>query len=278
MALLRSRGSRNKQIVPLGVLVTTVELTHGVYSSCICIRMPACVSRKSSSLEALCSWAGICRGGCCTGETSGLVPIWYEGPGKQPTPVKTSWYSFGRYSFVTGKWCGLPRASNSLGDWLVDLLLLSMATAQLSFRRFKLCADMLPVMGGPSTSTTSTWITLGFGLLGRLMYTWQDPKFGISVPPYAVSFMAGFCRFMTLDPSWLYRDVRMILISAPESILHKTRVCFPSGLTARETSKRAFSLKEMAWTLLVKSVRLIGPRKVWSLGPGTDSLAPLFVA
>ena len=40
MALLRSRGSRHKRIVPLGLLVTTVRLTHGVYSSCICTRMP----------------------------------------------------------------------------------------------------------------------------------------------------------------------------------------------------------------------------------------------
>ena len=85
MALLRSRGSRHKQIVPLGFLATTVELTCGLYSSCICTRMPACVSCKSSSLSALCSWTGICLRRCCTGETSGLVSIWYGGPGKQQT-------------------------------------------------------------------------------------------------------------------------------------------------------------------------------------------------
>ena len=42
-------GSRHRRIVPLGFVVTTVELTHGVYSSCIGSRMPACISRSSSS-------------------------------------------------------------------------------------------------------------------------------------------------------------------------------------------------------------------------------------
>ena len=51
----------------------------------------------------------------------------------------------------------------------MGLLLLSTVTAQFSFRRFRLCADMLPSMAGPSTSTTSAWISLGFGLLGPLM-------------------------------------------------------------------------------------------------------------
>ena len=153
-----------------------------------------------------------------------------------------------------------------------------MAMAQLSLKRFKPCADMLPMMGGPSTSTTSAWITWGFGLLGTSIYTWQDPKFGIAVPPYAVRFMVGFCRFMTLGPSWLYTDVGMMLVSAPESMFHKTCVCFPFGLSGRETSTRAFSLQEMAWTLLVKGVALIGPRNMWSLGSGMDSLAPLLVA
>ena len=38
----------------------------------------------------------------------------------------------------------------------------------------------------------------------------------------------------------------MMLNPELESILDKTRVCFPSGLGARETSNRAFSLLEMA--------------------------------
>ena len=58
----------------------------------------------------------------------------------------------------------------------------------------------------------------------------------------------------------------MMFISAPESILHRVRVCFPSGSSARQTSKRDFSLQEMAWMLLVSGVALIGPRNMWSLG------------
>ena len=61
-----------------------------------------------------------------------------------------------------------------------------------------------------------------------------------------------------------YRDLGMMLISAPASILHKARVCFPSRLNARQTSKRAFSLQETTWTLLAKGVVLIGPRNMWS--------------
>ena len=44
-----------------------------------------------------------------------------------------------------------------------------------------------------------------------------------------------------------------------------TFVCFPSTLSARQTSKRAFSLQETTKTLLVKSVALIGPEN----GPKT---------
>ena len=79
-------------------------------------------------------------------------------------PAKISSYSFRRYSFVSGKGRGLPHTSNNLG-----LLLLSTVTTQLSFRGFRLCADMLPIMAEPSTSFTSAWISLGFGLLGPLM-------------------------------------------------------------------------------------------------------------
>ena len=40
-----------------------------------------------------------------------------------------------------------------------------------------------------------------------------------------------------------------------------TFVCFPSTLSARQTSKRVFSLQETTKTLrLVKSVALIGPK------------------
>ena len=51
----------------------------------------------------------------------------------------------------------------------MGLLLLSMVTTQLSFKRFRLCAEMLPIMAGPSISTTSAWVSLGFGLLGPFM-------------------------------------------------------------------------------------------------------------
>ena len=44
---------------------------------------------------------------------------------------------------------------------------------------------MLPIMAGPSTSTTSAWIALGLGLFEPFTYIWQDPRFGISVRPYA---------------------------------------------------------------------------------------------
>ena len=64
---------------------------------------------------------------------------------------------------------------------------------QLSFRRFKINNFCL------STD-------LGYGLLGPLTYTWHDPKFGISVPSYAVNFIVGFCRLSILGLSWLYRD------------------------------------------------------------------------
>jgi len=46
----------------LGFLVTTLELTHGVYSSCVGRRMPARISRS----VLLGSWIGICLGGCRT--------------------------------------------------------------------------------------------------------------------------------------------------------------------------------------------------------------------
>ena len=54
----------------------------------------------------------------------------------------------------------------------------------------------------------------------------------------------------------------MLFVSAPESILHRARVCFPSGSSARQTSKRDFSLQEIAWTLLVSGVALIGSRNI----------------
>ena len=37
---------------------------------------------------------GLASGGCCIGEMLGLVSMWYEGPGKQKTPVNKSCYSF----------------------------------------------------------------------------------------------------------------------------------------------------------------------------------------
>ena len=62
------------------------------------------------------------------------------------------------------------------------------------------------------------------------MYTWHDPKFGVSVSSYAVNFIMGLCRLSILGQSWLYRDwLGMMLVSAPESILHKVRVCFLRG-------------------------------------------------
>ena len=58
----------------------------------------------------------------------------------------------------------------------------------------------------------------------------------------------------------------MTFVSAPESILLRARVCFPSGSSVRQTSKRDFPLQEMAWTLLVSGVALIRPINMWSLG------------
>ena len=58
----------------------------------------------------------------------------------------------------------------------------------------------------------------------------------------------------------------MMFVSAPESILLRACVCFPSRSSARQTSKRDFSLQEIAWTLLVSGVALIRPRNMWSLG------------
>ena len=183
----------------------------------------------------------------------GLVSMWYAGPGKHPTAVRTSWFSFRRYE------CGLPRTSYNFKQWVAGLLLLSTASVLFSFRRLKLCANILSITVGRSTSTTFACTDLGYGLLERLTNTWHDPKFGISVPPYAVNFIVGFCRLLTLGLSLLYRDLGMMLVSAPESIFHKARVCFPSGLSTRQTSKRAFSSQETTWTPLVKGVALIGP-------------------
>ena len=79
--------------------------------------------------------------------------------------------------------------------WLIRSSLYWLAViGQLSFRRFRFCADMLPIMAGPSTLTTSAWIGLGLGLLGPFTYIWQDARLGISAPPYADSLIVGCAK------------------------------------------------------------------------------------
>ena len=110
------------------------------------------------------------RGGgalCCPGETLGLVSMWYEEPGKHPTPVNKSWYFSRRFSFVKGKGCGLPRTSYSLKHRFAVTL---NSNVQFSFRRFKLCAVILPITA--STSTISACLlTWGMGC----WYRWRKP-------------------------------------------------------------------------------------------------------
>ena len=137
-------------------------------------------------------------------------------------------------------------------------------------------------MAGPSTSTTCAWITFGLGLLGPLMYTWQDPRFGISVPPYAVNFTVGCCRSSVPGLNCWYRDLGIIFVSAPESILHRAGICFPCGLSDRQTSRRASSLHTIELTFMVRGVAVIGPRNKWSLnswvGSDPDSFTTPLVA
>ena len=47
-------------------------------------------------------------GGCCTGLYCSFSLIWYGPPGRVPTPLKTSLYSFKMYSLVMGNLCILP--------------------------------------------------------------------------------------------------------------------------------------------------------------------------
>ena len=83
-------------------------------------------------------WTGTCLRGYCTGELFGLVSMWY---GRTWEAHITSKHIFNWYSFRMMFFCQW----NSFKPWVAGLLLLSTATVQFSFRRFKLCADILPI-------------------------------------------------------------------------------------------------------------------------------------
>ena len=65
--------------------------------------------------------------------------------------------------FCQWKRCGLPRTSYNFKHWVAGLLLLSTATVLFSFRRFKICADILPITAGRSTSTISACTDFEYG-------------------------------------------------------------------------------------------------------------------
>ena len=152
-----------------------------------------------------------------------------------------NWYSFRRYSFVNGTVSSPEGQVCCCSQQQLFNLALEDSNFVLTYCLFT---------AGSSTSTISACTDLGYGLSGPLTYTWHDPKFGISFPPCAVNFIVGF--------SWLYRELGMMLVSAPKSIWQKAWVCFPLGLSTRCIFKRAFCLQETTWPLLVKGVAL-GP-------------------
>ena len=70
--------------------------------------MPSFVSLSNSVLYAVCIAIGTDLGGCCTGLYCSFSLIWYGPPGRVPTPLKMSLYSFRMYSLVMGYLCVLP--------------------------------------------------------------------------------------------------------------------------------------------------------------------------
>ena len=82
---------------------------------------------------------GLASEGIVLGKCSGWFLCGMGEPGKPTSLVNTvifNWYSFRMMFFC--QW-------NSFKPWVAGLLLLSTATVQFSFRRFKLCADILPI-------------------------------------------------------------------------------------------------------------------------------------
>ena len=81
-------------------------------SLCTCSRISVCRSRWWRSTLKL-DW-DLPRG-VYTGEMFGLVSMWYAGPGKHPTAVRTSWFSFRRYKSAV---CHAHRTISS-NEWQV---------------------------------------------------------------------------------------------------------------------------------------------------------------
>lgn len=145
--------------------------------------------------------------------------------------------------------------------WLIRSSLYWLAViGQLSSRRFRFWADMLQTMARPSTLTTFAWIGLGLGLLGPFTYIWQDPRLGISIPPYTDSLIVGCAKSSLPGLNCWYRDLGKMLVSAPESILQSALTWLQSGPSNKETSSRAFSLQDMEWTFMDRGVASIGPK------------------
>ena len=95
-------------------------------------------------------------------------------------------------------------------------------------------------------------------MLGPLTYTWHDPKFWISVPPYAVSFQVGVdCK--TLGLSWFIHGLGYDVGFCTRVYLAQCTCLFSFGLSARQTSKMAFLFT--GDNELVEGVALIGPPK-----------------
>ena len=70
--------------------------------------LPSFVSLSNSVLYAICIATGTDLGGCCTGLYCSFSLISYGPPGRVPTPLKMSLYSFRMYSLVMGNLCVLP--------------------------------------------------------------------------------------------------------------------------------------------------------------------------
>ena len=107
IALFKSLGSKHSLRLPFGFITGTIELIHSVCSLTSVI-MPSFVSLSNSVLYVVCIAIGTNLGGCCTGLYCSFSLIWYGPPGRVPTPLKMSLYSFRMYSLVMGNLCVLP--------------------------------------------------------------------------------------------------------------------------------------------------------------------------
>ena len=101
IALFKSLGSKHSLRLLFGFITGTIELIHSVCSLTSVI-MPSFVSLSNSALYVVCIAIGTDLGGCWTGLYCSFSLMWYGPPGRVPTPLKTSWYSFRRYSLVIG--------------------------------------------------------------------------------------------------------------------------------------------------------------------------------